>query len=136
MIALGRDASSLCAKDGGEKPPNTTACIAPIRLMASIAKRAAGIIGTKKAISACLSMGSERVSTVYDHHIPSSNAFLPQHTGEDLNLAQDLLVCVLLLALAHRAIPIYGNLISITCLNVPIDTIVAIGDFSIWIPSP
>jgi hypothetical protein len=51
MIALGLDASNLCASDGGEKPPNTTAWMAPMRFIASIAKRAAGIIGTACTVS-------------------------------------------------------------------------------------
>jgi hypothetical protein len=46
IIAFGLEASIRCASDGGEKPLNTTACIAPRRAIASIAKRAAGIMGT------------------------------------------------------------------------------------------
>lgn len=48
ITALGREASIRCASELGEKPPNTTACTAPIRAIANIAKMAAGIIGTRQ----------------------------------------------------------------------------------------
>lgn len=46
MTAFGRDASIRWARELGLKPPNTTACIAPSRAIANIAKMAAGIMGT------------------------------------------------------------------------------------------
>lgn len=44
--AIGLEASIRCASAAGANPPKTTAWIAPRREIASIAKRAAGIIGT------------------------------------------------------------------------------------------
>ena len=46
MMALGLEASIRCANETDEKPPKTTACMAPSREIARMAKRAAGIIGT------------------------------------------------------------------------------------------
>lgn len=46
MIAFGRAASIRCARACGAKPPKTAAWIAPRRVIASAAIKAAGIIGT------------------------------------------------------------------------------------------
>lgn len=46
MIARGRAASIRCANDWAAKPPKTAAWMAPRRVIASAAMRAAGIIGT------------------------------------------------------------------------------------------
>ena len=45
MTSLLRSRATRSAIDCGEKPPNTTECIAPMRAQASIATTASGIIG-------------------------------------------------------------------------------------------
>lgn len=59
-IAMGFEASILCARDAGANPPNTTAWIAPSREMASIPIKAAGIMGTESV--------SETYTVLYSTH--------------------------------------------------------------------
>jgi hypothetical protein len=54
ITAFGLEASIRCASELGENPPNTTAWMAPILAMASIAKMAAGIIGTGRVLEHCM----------------------------------------------------------------------------------
>ena len=123
MIALGLEASILCASDAGEKPPKTTACMAPSRDMARMAKRAAGIMGT----ISCQKGPREGQwgHTVHKHNISLLHTLLPEHPSQRLYLREQLTVCVLLLAPRDRRVPNDGIDLAIAGLDVSVDAVVA-----------
>lgn len=100
IIALGRAASMRCARACEAKPPKTAAWIAPKRVIANAAIKAAGIIGTRCDTWSVLDSWFSSIPhlwchyevvglrTVNDNNITLLYPFLPKHTGKNLHLIE------------------------------------------------
>jgi hypothetical protein len=137
IIARGRAASIRCARAAGAKPPKTAAWIAPRRVIARQAIRAAGIIGTVP-ISFCVRIvGSiwDR-PTVDEDYIAAFHAFFSENAGEDFDFIEELGVSVSFGGAGHGGFPDNCDIVAVACVDVAIDTVVGCGDLAIREPGP
>jgi hypothetical protein len=73
---------------------------------------------------------------VNQNHVTFSHAILPQYSGQSLNLVKEVDVTVFLPFARNRALPYDCRGISVACVYVPVDTVVARRDFAAREPGP
>lgn len=74
--------------------------------------------------------------TVNNHNIPLPNPLLPQHTGQNLNLIEQLRIGILLYSFSHGRLPNNRNIAATARMHMSIDAVVRGADLAIRKPRP